>query len=165
MKEKHRVPSEHTVGRPDLAWSIRKGIFEEVTFELSSEEWGRVNRIRKRRIELGREDANIEGRTCLGEGKECGVTKGLKSKPEGNCSWGAVSLRLGGTEALPRAPGMHLGPSVGVSPSPLCSLVGNLSAETDFTITSSRLPSPNSPALELSSPPFFVLLSPPLLPV
>lgn len=84
--EKLRVLGEHTAGRPDLLWSIRRGSSEEATFELGPEEEGRANRMGARRREVVKGDADREGINMFqGEGKVRGVTEGSKRRPEGSC--------------------------------------------------------------------------------
>lgn len=71
VMKKLGVLRKHTVGRPDLLQSVRRGSSEGMTFELGSKEGGRANRMGARKREVSKEDADREAVNLLqGEGRE-----------------------------------------------------------------------------------------------
>lgn len=74
---------------------------------------------------MGGEDDDRERRSLFrGEGREHGVAEGLKGRAKGNFlgSGGSQAGRMGSPSAFLRC---ALGPSVGLSPPPLCSHMGD----------------------------------------
>lgn len=130
-----------------MSWALK------LWLELSSEEWGRVNRMGTRRRGTWAEKMLMEKAEACSREREGNIVW-QKDCHAGHRATVSGERRVSKWEAqtVPRASYVYWESSVGLSPPP-CSHVGSLSPETAFTVSSSRLPSLDSPVLRPASPP------------